>query len=805
MPELPTGTVTFLFTDIEGSTRLLEEAGERYAELLEQHRRVLREAFARHGGVEVDTQGDAFFVAFARGADAVAAAEEAQRALELPVRMGIHTGEPQLADGGYVGIDVHRAARICAAAHGRQVVLSEATQRLLEHDDIRDLGRHRLKDVGEVRLYQLGDGDFPPLRSLNQTNLPLAPEALLGRKKELADVLRLIRTDGARLVTITGPGGIGKTRFAIEVATELVEEFRDGVWFVDLSALRDPELVLPTISSRLGAKGELAEHISGNELLLVLDNLEQVVEAATQLAELLGRSSNLRVLVTSREPLHVRGDRTYALRPLAESPAVELFRTRAEVVDSAFEAPYEQLAEVCSRLDNLPLALELAAARTRALTVPQLLERLEERLPLLSARRRDLPERQRTLRATIGWSCDLLAPEEQELFRRLSVFAGGFTFEAAEEVCDADVETLESLVEKNLVRREGDRFTMLETIREFASELFAQTEERDRVRLAHARHYRDLVQETEPKLDAIDEESVVVMDRLEAEIDNVRSALVFARDGGEVELMADLLPTMFMVRSGSIAEAVEWLSRVAHDDELSAGNRAHAAYSAARSLGDSDEAYAFAQLALEQAREAGDARLVAVASHAMGDLLVERGSIAEGRVYLQSFLDYVRSEGIAQGTALALGALAEAARKERNEDEADALAAEALEVARRGQTLVLPSALERAADVAFERGDLDRAEELYRESLELSVERRRTAAIAADLAGLAAIAALRGQRARAGAYWGAAQNVERTYGGRHAHEPLPEVRADPVFEAAAAVARSSPLDEAIHAALSDVD
>src|SRR5829696_1412568 len=279
MPELPTGTVTFLFTDIEGSTRLLEELGPRYSEVLEEHRRVARDTCERHAGVEVDTQGDAFFVAFARASDALAAAEEAQRKLELPVRMGIHTGEPQLTSGGYVGIDVHRAARVCSAAHGRQVVVSETTQRLLDGAaGLIDLGLHRLKDVGELRLYQLGDGEFPPLRSLNQTNVPIPHEPLIGRKKELADVLRLVRVDGARLVTITGPGGMGKTRFAVEIAAELVEDFRDGVWFVDLSAVRDPELVLPTIAAMLVAKVELVAHIGDRQLLLVLDNLEQVIE-----------------------------------------------------------------------------------------------------------------------------------------------------------------------------------------------------------------------------------------------------------------------------------------------------------------------------------------------------------------------------------------------------------------------------------------------------------------------------------------------------------------------------------------------
>src|SRR5688500_18177641 len=270
---LPTGTVTFLFTDIEGSTRLLHELGDGYAVVLAEHRRALREAFAAHGGVEVDTQGDAVFVAFARAAAALAAADAGQRALDggpVRVRIGVHTGEPTLTGEGYVGADVHLAARVMGAGHGGQVLVSEATARLVEAE-LRDLGEHRLKDIERpVRLFQLGDGRFPPLKTLNNSNLPLPQTPLLGRKKELADVLRLVRVDRARLVTVTGPGGIGKTSFALEAAHELMEEFPHGVWFVDLSALRDPALVVPTVAATLGAKGELAEHVADKRLLLAL-------------------------------------------------------------------------------------------------------------------------------------------------------------------------------------------------------------------------------------------------------------------------------------------------------------------------------------------------------------------------------------------------------------------------------------------------------------------------------------------------------------------------------------------------------
>ena len=312
MDALPTGTVTFLFTDVEGSTQLLHELGDAYAGVLAEHRRVLREAFARHGGVEVDTQGDAFFVAFETATDALAAGADGRDALEggpIRVRMGFHTGEPTVTPEGYVGIDVHRAARIAAAGHGGQILVSQATRELLAGDGLRDLGEHRLKDLtAPERIYQLGDGEFPPLKTLNNSNLPLPAEPLLGRKKELADVLRMLR-DSARLVTVTGPGGTGKTRFALEAASELIESFRDGVWWIGLAPVRDAELVLPAIATAVGVQGDLEAELGRKELLLLLDNFEHVVDAAVGIAEIQRSCPGVAALVTSREPLHVAGER----------------------------------------------------------------------------------------------------------------------------------------------------------------------------------------------------------------------------------------------------------------------------------------------------------------------------------------------------------------------------------------------------------------------------------------------------------------------------------------------------------------
>jgi class 3 adenylate cyclase len=430
---LPTGIVTFLFTDIEGSTRLLSEIGEQYADVLAEHRRMLREAFVSHDGVEVDTQGDALFYAFGSASEAVAAAGEAQVALDkgpVCVRMGIHTGEPSLTEEGYVGMDVHRAARICAAAHGGQVLFSEPTRLLLDQGlGMTDLGLHRLKDLGEpVKLFQLGEAGFPPLRTLNATNLPAQPGPLIGRERELGEVLELLR-DGARALTLTGPGGAGKTRLALQAAAELVDDFKDGVFLVPLAAIRDPELVVPTAERVVGARVPLAEHIDERRMLLLVDNLEQVVGAGPALADVLSLCPNLRLLVTSRVLMRVTPEREYSVAPLPDEEAVELFRERAAVAE-----PIEAVREICQRLDGLPLAVELAAARTRVLPPDQLLKRLERRLPLLTGGKRDAPARQRTLRATIEWSYDLLSEQESRLFAELSVFAGSFSVEAAEDV-----------------------------------------------------------------------------------------------------------------------------------------------------------------------------------------------------------------------------------------------------------------------------------------------------------------------------------------------------------------------------------
>jgi predicted ATPase len=516
--DLPDGTVTLLFTDIAGSTALLNELGDCYAETLAEHRRLLRAAFERHGGVEVDAQGDAFFAAFGKASDALAAAVDAQATVApgpVRVRIGIHTGEPQLTDDGYVGIDVHRAARIAAAGHGGQILLSQATRELVDSAGLRDVGEHRLKDVGAVRLYQVGDDEFPPLGTLSQTNLPLPPTPLVGREREVAELLHLLRVEGRRLLTITGPGGMGKTRLAAEAAGELITEFEHGVWFVDLSHVRDSELVEPTIAATLGATGELVDHLRSRELLLVLDNLEQVVDVAPELGRLLEACAGLVLLCTSREPLHLRAEREYPLQPLVDTTAIELFLQRAQAADPSFESDEALLGELCLRLERMPLAIELAAARVKILSPEQLLDRLGRRLPVLTGGARDAPARQRTLRGTIEWSYELLTEDDRSLFARLAVFAGGWTFEAAEDVCGADLDALQSLADKSLVRLEDDRFRMLETIREYAVEQLEKSGEAKGLRERHADFYVELAERAEPELRGPDQH--VWLERLAAE------------------------------------------------------------------------------------------------------------------------------------------------------------------------------------------------------------------------------------------------------------------------------------------------
>ena len=580
---LPSGSVTFLFTDIEGSTRLLEELGDVWATALAEHNRLIREGIATLRGHEVDRQGDAFFIVFEQAADAVAAARELQAALadhpwpgdaDLRVRMGIHSGEVTLGPEGYVGVDVHRGARICAAAHGGQVLLSQATLELLGDAQARDLGEHRLKDLTKpVRLYQLlGHGlesDFPPPRSLDATNLPVQHTPLVDREDEVATTVALIRGDAAKLVTLTGPGGTGKTRIALQTAAELVGAYRDGVFFVPLAPVANAADVESVVALAIGAPVEgngLVRFVRDRELLLVLDNFEHLLDGVPLVTQLLSESPGLHVLVTSRAPLHLSSEHELPVQPLADQHALALLTERARSARPDFE-PDEAARQLCARLEGMPLAIELAAARLKHLTADALLARLNHSLDLLSGGARDLPERQRTLRATIEWSYRLLQSDEQLLFERLSVFAGGWTLVQAEAVCslpaDDGLDVLDgiaSLVDKSLVywtaaADQEPRYFMHVTIAEYALERLRARGEEDTFRRRHRDHFRDLVESVRPIA------TLSGIRTLRPERENLRAALGWSIDAGDGEDALRIAYRLwrYWTESGSLREGRRWL------------------------------------------------------------------------------------------------------------------------------------------------------------------------------------------------------------------------------------------------------
>ena len=728
-PELPTGTVTFLFTDIDGSTRLLQELGDGYAGVLAEHHRVLRGVWARHRGVEVDTAGDAFFVAFTRASDAVAAAADAQLSLAdgpVRVRMGLHTGEPMEDVEGYVGLDVHRAARIAAAGHGGQVLLSQATADLAGVE-VRDLGQHRLKDLSAPeRLFQLGPEVFPPLKTLHETNLPVPATPFLGRERELGEIAALLGRPDVRLVTLTGPGGSGKTRLALQAAGAAADGYDHGVWWVPLALLDDHALVGTTAAQALDAKDTLPAAIGDKRLLLLLDNFEHLLDAASVVAEAVGVCPRLTVLVTSREPLHVDGEWEVAVDPLQEREAVELFVQRAAAVRSDV-APNGEVAEICRRLDCLPLAVELAAARAKALSLPVLLERLDQRLPLLAAGSRSAPERQRTLRATIAWSHDLLMPTEQALFARLAVFVGGCKLEAAEEVCGADVDSIASLVDKSLLRRTGDRYWMLETIREFAAGQLDKLPDREKLRDAHVAWYTVLGERAAPELHR--REGREWLDRLEAEHANLRAALehlVACRNGrGALRLVASIWH--YWTVRGHWTEGRQLLAATlavgADGDPQHLIEALWGAAILAIWQGEPDEGERCATRMLELAEQNGLQRGEAIGLHVLAIAAHEHGDLDKARPLYEQSLKPARTVDDAWFLSVATNNLGTLHSREGDYARAAELFEESLAI---GEAL---GDLERRArqlnnlgSVKYELGDKDAALHLYRRALAAAVE-----------------------------------------------------------------------------------
>jgi predicted ATPase/class 3 adenylate cyclase/DNA-binding CsgD family transcriptional regulator len=723
---LPSGTVTLLFTDIEGSTRLLQRLGDSYAEVLAECRQLMRATFQEWNGREVDTQGDAFFIAFARATDAVLAAVDAQRALSahpwpedvvVRVRMGLHTGEPTVTQEGYVGMDVHRAARIMSAGHGGQVLLSQATANLVEQDlpeevTLRDLGEHHLKDLARPRhLYQLAisgvPDDFPPLKTLDTypNNLPIQLTPFIGREQELETILQMLRRDDVRLLTLTGPGGAGKTRLGLQAAAELTDFFKDGVFFVNLAPISDSALVVPTIAETLDIQERadpflqkrLKEILRKKQMLLLLDNFEQVIDAGVQVGDLLTSCPGLNVLVTSREALHLQAEHELPVPPLelpdpkhlpdlaeiSQNAAIALFLQRGQAVKPDFQltnANARAIVEICVRLDGLPLAIELAAARMKLFPPQALLARLNQRLAVLSGPLRDLPVRQQTLRNTIAWSYNLLNAQEQRLFRWLSVFVDGCTLQAIESVCSAlsngdeaaqVLDAVASLIDKSLLQQtelEGEepRFMMLETIREYGLERLAANEEMEATRQAHAEYFLTLAEEAEPQL--MSREQAIWLKQLEREYDNLRAAFWWLVERGEsgaareMALRLSYVMAVFSSIRGFWSEARTILERaIAGSESVEVSillNALDIAGGVAFALGDLDRAEALAKESLTLHRELENVSGIAQSLERLGTVARTRGDLALSRSLIKEASELWRKIGDENGIASTLVELA---------------------------------------------------------------------------------------------------------------------------------------------------
>jgi predicted ATPase/class 3 adenylate cyclase len=797
MSDLPTGTVTFLFTDIEGSTRLLTELGpEAYAEALAAHRRVLREVFARHRGFEVDTEGDAFFVAFERASDGLAAARDGQAALaggRIAVRMGIHSGEPVVSEGNYVGLDVHRAARIAAAGHGGQVLVSQATRALLDPSvELRDLGEHRLKDLAEPeRLFQLGAESFAPLRSLSNTNLPTPASSLVGRGSEVEQLGDMLGNGRSRLVTLTGPGGTGKTRLAIEAASALLPRFANGVFFVELAPITDPRLVVSEIAQALGVReraprgleDELVAHLRTRALLLVLDNFEQVLEAAPVLVRLLRACPRLAIVVTSRSALRLTGEQEFLVPPLelpssrargaeelSRCESVVLFVERARAVAPGFaitDRTAPDVAAICRRLDGIPLAIELAAARTKLLGPHELLARLERRLPLLTGGPRDVPERQRTLRATIEWSYDLLHEGERRLLARLSVFPGTFGLDAAQDVAEADLQTMSALVDCSLLRTlDGSRFVMLETIREYGGERLEQSDAEDQLRTRHAAYYLALAERAEAELGGPDQ--FAWLDLLEADHDNLRAGIAWL--GPREPLLrlrlAVALRRFWYVR-GHLTEGrrhlEEALAEVPAEGDAppQLRQRAMSAIAAAALIqGDNDEATRWAEQVVDITRAAGDPAQLANALSNLGGIVIASGEPERAAALLEESVVLAREAEDGRVLALALNNLGDVALTAGDYRRAEANFEESLGLLRgRRDAANVARSLFNLGAVAFRLGRREDARERFRESITICRDLGDKEDLAWCLEGFAAIAAADGDPERAGLLLGAAKTL----------------------------------------------
>jgi predicted ATPase/class 3 adenylate cyclase len=829
-PSLPSGTVTFLFTDIEGSTRIADEHPDIWETVRERHHAILRGAIEAHHGYVFQIIGDAFCSAFHTTRDALHAAVEAQQKLQaeaweqtsLQVRMGIHTGEAEPQHGDYTGyLTLARAQRVMSAAYGGQILLSDSSAALLRTElsgdiSLIDLGEQRLKNLtNPERIWQsVSSGlrrDFPPLKSVNsiQNNLPVELTSFVGRETEISEVRELLETH--RLVTLTGSGGTGKTRLALRVAAELLDAFKDGVWFVELAPLSVAVLVPNTVASVLGVReaqsrplmADLLDWLSSKELLLVLDNCEHLIESCARFADaVLHASRRLYILATSREALGIAGETAYRVPPLGsprltaapptpleefgQYPAVRLFIERAQDSLSTFrltDANAPAVAQICSRLDGIPLAIELAAARVKVLHAGQIAERLNDRFQLLTGGGRTALPRHQTLRSLIDWSYSLLTGPEQVLLRRLSVFAGGCTLAAAEQVCAGDelesheiLDLLTHLVDKSLVGvdegTEESRYRMHETTRQYALEKLSESGQGERVRQQHLDFMVALTEKAEARIFGHEESSW--LDRLEAELDNLRAALTCAINLDDAQAALHLVGSLywFWWIHGYWQEAHRWLREALSVPGAQRHTRARAKALIAMGWfrymsGENSSAQRLFEESVVIARSLGEKPILVESLPWLGFVMCMMGDYATASLVLEEGLLLSRELGDKFGTGRSLLGIGQVKLSQHNYREAQASFEESAALLREtGSKNVLSFALRRLGHIALHERNARKAFVLCSESLDLNLKLGDKRGMAGAIVGLGCIAIARGHAIDAARLFGAASALLESFGGQ---------------------------------------
>ncbi|MBC8065610.1 MAG: tetratricopeptide repeat protein [Chlorobia bacterium] len=837
IPSIPTGTLTFLFSDIQGSTRQWERNPAAMSQALARHDELLREGIESHGGYVFKTVGDAFCAAFPTAIEALRATVACQRLIvaevwpepiRMKIRMAIHTGAAESRQGDYFGQPLNRVARLLSAGHGGQILLSLATQELVRDNlppgvSLKEIGERRLKDlvrpeqVFQVVCYDLDD-DFPELKTLDivSNNLPIQLTSFVGREREMEEVRGLL--ESSRLVTLTGSGGAGKTRLALQVAADVIENFSDGAWLVELAALTEPAQVLRTITQSLGIHEEsgrplidvLVESIRAKRTLLILDNCEHLLDACAETSELLLRAvPDLRILTTSREPLGIAGERTYRVPSLGLPPqisvgpnphtpgevaftaadlnqyeAVRLFIDRAVLSSPSFVVTNESapaLAQLCTRLDGIPLALELAAARCRALSVQEIYARLDDRFRLLTGGSRTALPRQKTLRALVDWSYDLLSEPERMLLMRLSVFSNGWTIEAAESVClqvsgeDEDVlDLIMSLVDKSLVIADsgqvGTRYRLLQTVRDYALDRLLVTGGVEQVRSAHRDFFYGLTVSAAGHLRGIDQKSW--LDRLESEHDNLRAAIQWSVMQGDMEekglQMCSNLYYFWWIR-GHLSEGKSWhqqlLQVTSGRHSIARGNALQTGGNFALYQGDYATAKELFEQSLDVCQGLGSAFDIAVSLHNLAHVAHLKGDLAEAKPLYEQSLTIRRELNDQNGMTATLNNLANVAQDLGDFGGARAMHEEALAVRRSlGGDQAIAQTLQNLGNLATELRDFASSRRYYHETLTLTRELRDIRSLYQTLHGFAELASQTGKPVAAANLWGSAEALRESIG-----------------------------------------